>query len=49
MEKKFEELQTAKANVRYLLENEASLVDMHGLEYWTSVVVRLRKEIKDSL
>jgi len=46
---KFEELKTAKENVRYLLDHEGALVDMHGLEYWAGVVERLRIEIKAEL
>jgi len=46
---KFEELQKAKTNVQYLLDNENALVDMHGLVYWSGVVERLRKEIKSML
>lgn len=46
---KFEELQKAKENVRYLLDHEGALVDMHGLTYWAGVVERLRAEIKATL
>ncbi len=46
---KFEELQKAKENVKYLLDNPDSLVDMHSIEYWAGVVERLREEIKKSL
>lgn len=45
----FEQLEKAKHNVRWLLDNESGLVDMHGLSYWASVVERLRIEIKNSL
>ena len=31
------------------LENEATLVDWHGLAYWAGVVERLRGEIKKML
>ena len=44
--KKYEELLKAKENVKYLLDNPDSLVDMHGLVYWAGVVERLRKEVK---
>jgi hypothetical protein len=46
---KFEELETAKKNVRWLLDHPDGLADMHGLTYWAEVVERLRKEIKQSL
>ena len=49
MDKKLEELKTAKINVRWLLDHESGLVDMHGLAYWAGVVERLRKEIKEML
>ena len=40
------ELGIAKNAVQYCLDNEAGMVDMHGLAYWAGVVERLRKEIK---
>ncbi len=46
---KFEELQKAKESVKHLLDNSDSLVDMHGLVYWSEVVERLRKEVKATL
>lgn len=46
---KFEELQKAKENVRWLLDHEGGLIDMKGLTYWAGVVERLREEIKKSL
>lgn len=46
---KFEELQKAKENVRWLLDKEGGLVDMHGLVYWAGVVERLRAEVKATL
>lgn len=49
MEQKFRELETAKENVRRLLDVSDALIDMHDLEYWAGVVVRLRKEIKEML
>ncbi len=49
MKEKFEELEKAKKNVIYLLENSNALIDMHGLEYWAGVVERLRNEIKEML
>lgn len=45
MQQKYKELQTAKENVKWLLENN-DLVDMHGLTYWAGVVERLRQEFK---
>lgn len=41
------ELEKAKDAVRFCLEHESGLVDMHGLSYWAGVVERLRKEIKE--
>lgn len=43
------ELEQAKDAVRFCLEHESGLVDMHGLEYWAGVVVRRRKEIKEMI
>ena len=43
------ELEKAKEAVRFCLEHESSLVDMHGLEYWAGVVERRRKEIKEMI
>ena len=40
------ELEQAKDAVRFCLEHESGLVDMHGLEYWAGVVERRRIEIK---
>src|SRR5712671_1379714 len=48
-EKMLEELNKAKENVKWLLDHEAGLVDMHGLVYWSQVVERLRKQIKETL
>ena len=42
-----ERLLQAKENVRWLLDHESGLVDMHGLAYWAGVVERLRKELKE--
>ncbi|MEY4342513.1 MAG: hypothetical protein RL736_306, partial [Pseudomonadota bacterium] len=39
----------AKDAVKWLVDHEAELVDMHGLTYWAGVVERLRKEIKEAL
>ena len=43
------ELEKAKDEVRFCLEHESGLVDMHGLEYWAGVVERRRKEIKEMI
>jgi hypothetical protein len=43
---KIEELQTAKENVRWLLDNAEGLIDMKSLAYWAGVVERLREEVK---
>lgn len=40
------ELEKANDAVRFCLEHESGLVDMHGLEYLADVVERLRIEIK---
>ena len=40
------ELEKAKDAVRFCLEHESGLVDMHGLEYLAGVVERRRIEIK---
>lgn len=42
----FEKLHKAKDAVKWLIDNESGLVDMHGLTYWAGEVERLRKEIK---
>ncbi len=44
-----EQLQTAKNNVRWLLDHESGLVDMHGLAYWAGEVERLRKGIREAM
>lgn len=46
---KIKELEEAKKNVRWLLDNESGSVDMKGLEYWARRVEELRKEIKKLL
>jgi hypothetical protein len=45
----FEQLDKAKANVRWLLDHESGLADMHGLEYWAGEVERLRQKIREAL
>lgn len=44
-----QKLETAKKNVKWLLENANGLVDMHGLSYWAGVVESKREEIKKGL
>lgn len=43
------ELETAKSNVQYLLDNPSSNVDFHGIEYWAGRVERLRELVKNSI
>lgn len=43
------QLDTAKRNVRWLLDHGSGLVDMHGLKYWAGVVEDLRQRIRDAL
>lgn len=45
----FEELKKAKENVRWLLDHESGLVDMHGIGFWAIEVERLREAIKREL
>lgn len=49
MEEKLKQLQVAKDNVRWLLDNSDGSVDFKGIGYWASEVERLRAEIKNSL
>ena len=49
MSELFAQLDMAKANVRWLLDHESGLADMHGLAYWAGVVERLRGEIRAAL
>lgn len=49
MEEKIKELEYAKKAVLSTLESSNCSVDMHGLEYWASVVERLRKEILEMI
>ena len=49
MKKKIEDLDYAKRAVRRLLDNDGSLVDLHGLVYWATRVNELRNEIKSDL
>lgn len=43
------ELETAKNNVKWLLDNTSGLVDMKGLSYWAGRVEQLRKDIGGQL
>jgi hypothetical protein len=45
----FEQLEKAKANVRWLLDHESGLCDMHGIDYWAGEVERLRVKIREAL
>lgn len=49
MEDKIKALEYAKNAVVACLNNEATLVDLHGLKYWAGEVERLRGEIKGLL
>lgn len=39
------EIETAKRNVRWLLDHPNGSVDCHGLVYWAGRVVALRAEL----
>ena len=43
------QLDAAKVNVRWLLDHESGLADMHGLKYWAGEVERLRDRIREAL
>lgn len=45
----FGKLVYAKRACQACLDNEACLVDMHGLCYWASMVDTLRKRIKEDM
>ena len=45
----FQELDKAKENVQWLLNNPDGSVDMHGLSYWAGRVEQLREDIKKML
>lgn len=49
MEEKVKQLQKAKDNVIWLINNPTGSVDCHGLIYWAEVVERLREEIRKNL
>ena len=42
---KLEELEIAKKNVLWLLDNAGGLVDYKDIVYWSGLVLRLREEI----
>jgi hypothetical protein len=42
-------LETAKRNVKELLDSPESLIDMHGLSYWAEVVEQLREDVKGKI
>lgn len=48
METKIKELEIAKKNVKWLLENDG-LIDMHRIGYWAERIELLREEIKKEL
>ena len=41
-----EKLETARKNVKWLVDNPDSLIDFHGLVYWAGVVEKLRIELR---
>jgi hypothetical protein len=49
MKELVEKLEYAKKATQSCLDSASTLVDMHDLEYWAGVVVRLRNEIKSKL
>ena len=49
MNDKIKELNKAKENVKWLLDNPTGLVDMHDIVYWAGVVKRLVDEIKEMI
>lgn len=49
LEDKLKELEEAKKNVQYLLDNGEALVDMKGIQYWSGRVESLRGLIKNSI
>lgn len=49
LESTIKDLEVAKENVAWLLENADGNVDFHGIEYWAGRVERLRELIKNSL
>lgn len=49
MNELFEQLEEAKHAVKSCLENDNTLVDMHGLAYWAKRVEALRQQIKEQL
>jgi len=49
LQSKIAELDKAKKNILWLLDNPNGSADMHGLSYWAKVVEDLVKEIKENL
>lgn len=49
IEKIIDEIEKAKKNVLYLLENPEASIDFHGLEYYAGVVENLREKIKEKI
>lgn len=49
MKEKIEQLEYAKRNVLWLLDNASGSVDMKGIVYWAKRVEDLREEIKNQL
>lgn len=45
----FDQLNTAKDNVRWLLDHPDGVVDMHDLIYWAQRVAVLRARLRESL
>lgn len=49
MSEKIEQLEAAKASVRWLLDHPNGLSEMKGLTYWSGRVEALREEIRAAL
>lgn len=49
MQEYINDLETAKKNVRTLLDEPNALIDMHSIKYWAGEVERLRELIQDNL
>lgn len=49
IEELIKRLEYAKKATQSCLDNQNTLVDMHSLSYWASVVEKLRMEIKNKL
>ena len=48
LEELIKDLEYAKKATQSCLDNQNTLVDMHSLSYWASVVEKLRMEIKQN-